>query len=148
MTGTHLSLYTVGLSSLLDSRLKRVVDDGDGEHMLPLTVRLQLVKAQGAYSKSAASSSNVPEPLAASTHFISAKERKLARAVAARRDAEEAELATLRTRTKVYDRKDIRVGDTVRVVGKVEDYARQREGALEWVRTVTVEEQSGGSIGA
>lgn len=116
--------------------------------MLPLTVRLQLVKARETSSKSAGSSSNVLEPPVASTHFISAKERKFARAAAAREAAEEAELARPRTRAKVFDRKDIRVGDTVRVIGKVEEYARQRDGALEWVRTVTVEEQSGGSIGA
>lgn len=115
--------------------------------MLPLTVRLHLVKAPPASAKTAVTGPTGSTSSSSSTHFVSAKERKAARAAAARAAAEEAEIAKPRIPAKVYGRKDIRVGDTVRVVGKVEEYARQRDEALEWVRTVTVEEQSGGSIG-
>lgn len=48
----------------------------------------------------------------------------------------------------MYVSKDIRVGDTVRVVGRINEWPRQRQGGQkEWVREVVVDEGSGGSIG-
>jgi hypothetical protein len=49
---------------------------------------------------------------------------------------------------KVYERKDVRVGDTVRIIGKVDEWWRRKAGGGgEAVRQVVVDEGSGGSIG-
>lgn len=45
-------------------------------------------------------------------------------------------------------KRDIRVGDTVRVVGKVDEFMRTNVEGKEWVRRLWVDESSGGSIGA
>jgi hypothetical protein len=51
--------------------------------------------------------------------------------------------------TKTFVRKDVSVGDTVRVVGRLDEYARKKAGGeVEWVRGLYVEQGSGGSIGA
>jgi len=49
---------------------------------------------------------------------------------------------------KVYARKDVRVGDTIKVIGRVEEWMRKKAGGgLEWIRGVGVDEGQGGSIG-
>lgn len=46
-----------------------------------------------------------------------------------------------------YVRKDVRVGDVVRIIGRVNEYPRRKPHRMEWVREVVVDEGSGGSIG-
>lgn len=72
-------------------------------------------------------------------------QRKAAEQAAAR-DAEEAR--TAKFRPVGYEHLDIRVGDTVRVVGRIEEWRRGKaDGSGEWVRQVVVADGSGGSIG-
>ena len=75
--------------------------------------------------------------------FLSAKERK-----DQRKAAMTASTVSTKNMGKVYLRKDVMVGDTVRIVGRVNEFPRKRAGGvLEWFREVVVDEGSGGSIG-
>ncbi|ORY23699.1 hypothetical protein BCR39DRAFT_345336 [Naematelia encephala] len=116
------------------------LDDGDGQAVLPITVRLSQAKSV------MQSSSLSPTKAPTATHFSTAQERKKQRKAAA---VAQSELKTAKTQAlgKVYERKDVRVGDTVRVVGKVDEWMRRKAvGSGEWVRQVVVEEGTGGSI--
>ena len=126
------------------------MDDGDGVHVLPVTVYLSQhvlpvepnpdTATRSGPSNHASSSSTAQ----ADARFASARDRKAQRKAAVE--------ASMRGRTKeqikVYLSKDIRVGDTVRVVGRINEWPRQRHGGQkEWVREVVVDEGSGGSVG-
>ncbi|EIW70273.1 hypothetical protein TREMEDRAFT_62034 [Tremella mesenterica DSM 1558] len=78
-------------------------------------------------------------------HFPSAKERKALRRAQTLENTTKMNLSQ-RPPVKMYEKKDIRVGDVVRVVGKVDEWQRRRNGAGEWVRQVVVEDGGGGSI--
>jgi len=109
-----------------------IVDDGDGLHVLPVNVRLPLVTIPSKVVLPPTRETDV------SSHFLSARERK-----AARRKAPVPPPPPV----KAYARKDVRVGDTVRVIGRVDEWQRRKAtGAMEWVRQVIVEEGAGGSI--
>ena len=83
-------------------------------------------------------------PPTSSSHFLSARERKAAK----RKALAETIPAGPRDPIKVYARKDVRVGDTVRVIGRVDEWMRRKTGGeAEWVRQVIVEEGAGGSVG-
>jgi multidrug efflux pump subunit AcrB len=138
--------------------LKRLVDDGDGMHVLPITIKLSPVTATQSLKSTASNAHTDPGPSKRDT--FPSKEERLARKRAkaaeeiareeARREGSTMAMARdgLRTKIKTYVRKDIRVGDTVRVVGRIDEYARKKaSGELESVRTLWVEEGSGGSIG-
>lgn len=109
-------------------------DDGDGQHVLQVTVYLPLhtpavPAVEGITSR-------------AGETFFSAKERKEQRKIAA--EAASAKKAE----QKFYLRKDVIVGDTVRIVGRVNEFPRRRAGGvLEWFREIVVDEGSGGSLG-
>jgi len=109
-------------------------DDGDGQHVLQVTVYLPLhvpavPAVEGITSR-------------AGETFLSAKERKEQRKIAT--EAASAKKAE----EKFYLRKDVVVGDTVRIVGRVNEFPRRRAGGvLEWFREVVVDEGSGGSLG-
>lgn len=109
------------------------MDDGDGLHVLPVTVRLPLFTVP---------SKPTPNPTPggkSSAHFLTARERK-----AERRKAPPPPPPLM----KVYARDDVRVGDTIRVIGRVDEWQRRKVGGeVEWVRQVVVEEGAGGSIG-
>lgn len=83
-----------------------------------------------------------------------AQERKAARQAAARAraaleaEAEAESAAAGKMPSRRYYRKDIRVGDVVRVIGKVDEWARNKPTGKEWVRGITVEEGAGGVVGA
>lgn len=112
------------------------VDDGDGAHTLQVVVRLAKVEAPPK-TKAVAPA---PEPV--NTTFLTAKERKAMRKAAL---AAEAALAAAQTAAAMatFHRPDVRVGDTLRVVGRVDEWARRRHGREEWVRQVFVDEASG-----
>lgn len=132
------------------------MDDGDGVHILPVTIRLPLVNV----NVNPASTSTVTLHSAQSqktqerTHFTSSKERKALRKAAflesqshphpqAEAEAQKNPLV-VKKKEKEYARNDIRVGDTVKVKGRIEEF---RRGNGEWVRQVVVEPGSGGFIG-
>jgi len=128
------------------------VDDGDGKHVLPITVKLPLVTitptvpsttvARQAQSQSRTQTGTESQ----GTHFMPAKERKALRKLAVLESQ-----AVLKGKSKEkekenvkgYMRNDIRVGDTLRVRGRIDEYRRGGE----WVRVVVVEPGSGGSVG-
>jgi hypothetical protein len=84
------------------------------------------------------------------THFIPAKERKALRKLAVLESQAQSQIqAELKGKSKGkdtekgYRRNDIRVGDTLKVRGRIDEYRRGGE----WVRVVVVEPGSGGSVG-
>ena len=110
------------------------MDDGDGLHVLPVTMRLPLITIPSKAPNPTKFDHGPPQ------HFVAARQRE-----ALRRKAPAPPPPPL----KVYERKDVRVGDTVRVIGRVDDWQRRKStGALEWIRQVIVEAGAGGSIGA
>ena len=132
------------------------MDDGDGVHILPVTIRLPLVNVNVNH----ASTSTISHHSAQSqktqerTHFTSSKERRALRNAAflesqlhphpqAEAEAQKNPLV-VKKKEKEYARNDIRVGDTARVRGRIEEF---RRGNGEWVRQVVVEPGSGGCIG-
>jgi hypothetical protein len=140
----------------VETSLKLLVDDGDGLHVLPITIKLSPVTVS--QSTTAAASKAQTDPGPSKRDIFPSKEERLARKRAkaveelahkeARSEASTSAKDGLGTKTKTYVRKDIRVGDTVRVIGRIDEYARKKaSGELEWVRTLWVEEGSGGSIG-
>jgi hypothetical protein len=131
------------------------VDDGDGKHVLPVTVRLPLVTI----TPSTLTPTPTPTPRQTlnqngsqneGTHFIPAKERKALRKLAVLESQAQAQSqAELKGKSKGkdtekgYRRNDIRVGDTLRIRGRIDEYRRGGE----WVRVVVVEPGSGGFVG-
>jgi hypothetical protein len=106
------------------------VDDGDGQNVLPLTIRLPVITSSPPKKTNNTDNSK-------SVYFRSARER-----------ANTLKPAFKPMITKTYARKDVRVGDTLRVVGKVEEWGRRKAGGgVEWIRGVGVDEGQGGSIG-
>lgn len=129
--GRHLFVFILGRSS--DGSY--AVDDGDGTHVMPVTIRLSLVAVP--LLSLLPSKGDIP----ARSTFLSAKQRKAERRIA------EAQVKP-RIPVKAYARKDVRVGDVVRVVGKLDEWQRRKAGGeVEWVRQVVVEEGSGGRVG-
>jgi len=136
------------------------VDDGDGKHVLPITVRLPLVNIAPPIPTSVSQPSTQTQlqsqsqrhSQTQSTHFVPAKERKAARKAAVLESqlqsqiqarSNEKEKMDGKVKEKGYVRNDVRVGDTVRVKGRIDEYRR----GMEWVRVVVVELGNGGSIG-
>jgi len=138
-------------------RLLITVDDGDGKHVLPITVKLPLVTITAktlpstTVSRQAQSQSRTQTGTESQgTHFTSAKERKALRKLAVLEFYAQSQ-AVLKGKSKEkekenvkgYVRNDIRVGDTLRVRGRIDEYRRGGE----WVRVVVVEPGSGGFVG-
>ena len=112
-----------------------IVDDGDGRCVLPVTMFLTLQTIKPIFTKGDTTDSHT---------FLTAKQRKDQRREASRNHTG----AKMKNEVKGYARKDIRVGDTVRIVGRVNEYPRRKAGGeMEWVREVVVDEASGGSVG-
>jgi hypothetical protein len=137
------------------------VDDGDGIHILPVTVRLPLVNVNPASTTTPTTQSLAETQAQAHTqtqtptqrHFIPAKERKALRKIAflesqlasqSQSQSQMQKKPMIVKKEKEYQRNDVRVGDTIRVKGRIEEYKR---GNGEWVRQVVVEPGSGGFIG-
>ena len=138
-----------------------IVDDGDGVHILPVTIRLPLVNVNvnpaptstiTQYSAQSETQSRKETQTQGRTHFTSSKDRKALRKAAflesqlhprAEPEAQKKPLV-VKKKEKEYARNDIRVGDTARVKGRIEEF---RRGNGEWVRQVVVEPGSGGCIG-
>nr|XP_031858589.1 uncharacterized protein CI109_005969 [Kwoniella shandongensis]KAA5525661.1 hypothetical protein CI109_005969 [Kwoniella shandongensis] len=119
------------------------LDDGDGEHVLLVLIRLSVVKT----FKYSTSSKPLPVQVP-SAAFVSAANRNASKRKAIEEcDSNGYPIPIKRAPIKVYDRKDVRVGDTVRIVGKIDEWQRRKaSGEVEWVRQVVVEEGAGGSI--
>lgn len=125
------------------------MDDGDGQYVLPVSVRLSLVTPATPDSATTSQqprsscgdtqdcSSNI---VSSSSNFKTAKERKAIRKLATLQDTKGKRPAL--PPVKVYERNDIRVGDVVRVRGRIDEWMRGKE----WIRQVAVEPQAGGSI--
>ncbi|KAK8870070.1 hypothetical protein IAR55_000640 [Kwoniella newhampshirensis] len=119
------------------------LDDGDGEHVLPVLIRLSLVKLSTRNPVEAKPTDRVPSAAFASAATRNAAKRKAIDEC----DSNGYPVPVKRAPLKVYDRKDVRVGDTVRIVGKIDEWQRRKaSGEVEWVRQVVVEEGAGGSI--
>lgn len=128
------------------------MDDGDGQHVIAVTVRLSLITpatsdpTNTSQSQSQSSSSNTqdhsrsPRSSNSTPNFKSANERKALRKLATLRDAKGKRPAL--PPVKVYERNDIRVGDVVKVRGRIDEWMRGKE----WIRQVAVEPQAGGSV--
>lgn len=102
------------------------VDDGDGENILPVIVRL----AERPQPKSESSD----PPVAKTNVFRTAAERSAMRS---------GETGLPKVISKLYARPDVCVGDTVRIIGRVDDWHRRTE----TIRQLHVDEASGtGSI--
>ncbi len=113
------------------------VDDGDGQCVLPITVYLNLQHLHKPLNPV------VQMELPDSGTFLSSRQRR-----AQLRAAAEAQIkGKSNANFKGYVRKDIRVGDVVSVVGRVNEYPRRKMGEIEWVREVVVDDASGGSVG-
>lgn len=118
---------------------------------MPVTVRLSLVEPSAPVSSTTSapaltnttpnSSTYTRHP--GPTHFSSAKERKAQRRAAALAESKDKGKGRAAP-VKVYERNDVRVGDVVRVKGKVDEWMRGKE----WVRQVAVDPGAGGSISA
>ena len=130
-----------------ESSMTLYLDDGDGEHVLPVTIKLSLVTiVQPTRSSAALTSPSKGDEASSSTKtFVSAKERKAQRRQAALANA--VSTAAKRAPIKVFERKDVRVGDVVRIVGKVEEWQRRNSEGVQWVRQVVVTDAAGGSVG-
>jgi len=136
-----------------------VVDDGDGKHVLPITVRLPLVNITPSTlppipTPRQTQSQTQVQSQGKGTHFIPAKERKALRKLAFLESQSQAQSQSQdllkgkgkgkeTEKVKGYRRNDVRVGDTLKVRGRVDEYRRGGE----WVRVVVVELGSGGSVG-
>lgn len=111
-----------------------------------MTVRLSLVNSVHATSSLSAASTSRSQPsqgdttLGSSSNFKSAKERKALRKIAIAQDAKGKKPAL--PPAKVYERHDVRVGDAVRIRGRIDEWMRGKE----WIRQVAVEPGAGGSI--
>ena len=131
------------------------MDDGDGKHVLPITVRLPLVNMTPPPPTPTPRQTQIQtqdQSQGKATHFIPAKERKALRKLAFLESQSQAQSQDLSKgkgkgketeKVKGYMRNDVRVGDTCKVRGRVDEYRRGGE----WVRVVVVELGSGGSVG-
>jgi hypothetical protein len=106
------------------------VDDGDGMHVLEVKIRLSVI------ASSIPAKPNITEGNQV-RRFLSAAERKKAPKPA----------FSGMDDMKVYARKDIRVGDTVRVIGRIKEWFRGNAIRGEFIREITVDDGQGGSIG-
>ncbi|KAK4685923.1 hypothetical protein P7C73_g4211, partial [Tremellales sp. Uapishka_1] len=127
----ELVAWVAGVDDRGERLVLTEVDDGDGMHVLPVTVRLKLLETK---SKIAVKS----PPKARPTHFLSSYERELAK----QRQRQQPVIPILPPEP-TYERKDIRVGDTVRIVGRVEEWRRK---GGDWVREVVVDPSSGSVV--
>ncbi|ORX39576.1 hypothetical protein BD324DRAFT_614216 [Kockovaella imperatae] len=130
------------------------LDDGDGKHVLPLILRFrELEKAE----HSAHTMTHRRDPSAAamnetetsgSKFFMPKKDRKALRKAAALEEIKYADkLSFAKHRTPTFEQVDVRVGDTVRIIGRVEEKQRKRADlCLERIRQVVVAEGLGGSL--
>lgn len=107
-----------------------LVDDGDGSTVVAVRCFLPIIPPKPVDKP----------PIRSSSTYMTKGEREAAKKAEAEAGAAERELP------KVYERKDIQVGDVVRVIGRVDEYGRRKETHTEWVRGVTVQEGQGGSI--
>ena len=133
------------------------MDDGDGKHVLPITVKLPLVTITAktlpstTVSRQAQSQSRTQTGTESQgTHFMPAKERKALRKLAVLESQAQSQAVSKgkikekeKENVKGYMRNDIRVGDTLRVKGRIDEYRRGGE----WIRVVVVEPGSGGFVG-
>jgi hypothetical protein len=123
--------------------LKRPVDDGDGQHILPVTVKLSLAAHDPRPAKpTVRQTSSTANDTQASKCFVPAKDRKELRRVAMGQEAAQQKAKPLGPPAKVYVRNDVRVGDMVMVKGRIDEWRR----GSDWVRQVAVEPGAGGSI--
>lgn len=113
------------------------MDDGDGLHVLPVLIRLSRKTRPDPSLKSKAKPTSSAIPTG---RFLSARER-------ANRPKSSVSKMEVETKEKEYERKDICVGDVVRINGKIDEWSRKRDGVVEWVRQVIIDDASGGSIG-
>ena len=122
------------------------VDDGDGRAVLPVNVRLK----QRTTKQGKTTVHKTPRPASGlnRNHFLTARERKSQRKESAMVEFMAAETArSARATMQTYEPVDVRVGDVVRIVGRIEEWMRKKaDGSVEWVRQVTVADGSGGSI--
>ncbi|WWD01786.1 hypothetical protein V866_008732 [Kwoniella sp. B9012] len=127
-----------------DTSMTITLDDGDGQHVLPVLLRLSPI-AHTHNSSASRSKSNTDKTVSARTTFATLSERE-SRAYTKRKAPEENQWNT-NGYPKIFQRKDIRVGDTVRIIGKVDEWMRKKsDGSGEWVRQVVVDENAGGFI--
>ncbi|WVQ70462.1 uncharacterized protein L199_008689 [Kwoniella botswanensis] len=127
-----------------DTSMTITLDDGDGQHVLPVLLRLSPI-AHTHNSSSSRSKSKTDKAVFARTTFATLSERE-SRAYAKRKAYEE-NWSNTNGYPKIFQRKDIRVGDTVRIIGKVDEWMRKKsDGSGEWVRQVVVDENAGGFI--
>ncbi|KAL1406119.1 hypothetical protein Q8F55_007802 [Vanrija albida] len=120
-----------------DASMTVTLDDGDGVHVLQVVVRLAKAEAKAPKAQVAPPVTNT------NSTFLTAKDRKAMRKAAVAAAAAEA-AARNTPAAPTSQRPDIRVGDTLRVVGRVDEWARRRgAGREEWVRQVFVDEASG-----
>ncbi|WWD10525.1 hypothetical protein V865_008661 [Kwoniella europaea PYCC6329] len=127
-----------------DTSMTITLDDGDGQHVLPVLLRLASI-THTHNSSSSRSKSNTDKAVSARTSFVTRSERE-SRAYA-QRQAPEENWSNTNGYPKIFQRKDIRVGDTVRIIGKVDEWMRKKsDGRGEWVRQVVVDENAGGFI--
>jgi hypothetical protein len=114
------------------------VDDGNGTSTLPVKYQLPKVASAPAATERL--------PVAPRTTFTTAAERRIRQEAAAKAELDAA-FGKPRAPARIYETKDIRVADTVRVIGRIDEYGRFKVTGTEWVRGVTVEAGAGGSIG-
>ncbi|KAK6902567.1 hypothetical protein I204_07492 [Kwoniella mangroviensis CBS 8886] len=127
-----------------DTSMTITLDDGDGQHILPVLLRLSPI-THTHNSSSSRSKSYTDKAVTARTTFATLSERE-SRAYAKRKAPEE-NWSNTNGYPKIFHPKDIRVGDTVRITGKVDEWMRKKsDGSGEWVRQVVVDENAGGFI--
>lgn len=131
--------------------LTMTVDDGDGSCVMPVKYYLPRIGGGSQASRVAPTPTPISVP---PTQTPVTGSRKTFTTVAERRVKEEAAAQAVfeatqvkRAPVKVFQSKDIRVGDVVRVIGKIDEWARVKKTGREWIRGVTVEEGAGGRIG-
>ncbi|OCF31473.1 hypothetical protein I316_06875 [Kwoniella heveanensis BCC8398] len=149
-----------------ESTMTVTLDDGDGMHVLPILIRLPHVpiplpaapSPKKRKNGSSHSSSRTSRRTDDSTHTNATTDTTTSSTSASTSlrgatstskwqyySAGSASSAT--SNHKVFEYKDIRVGDTLRVVGKVDEWFRKKaDGSGEWVRQVVVDENAGGSV--
>lgn len=123
--------------------LKRPVDDGDGQRILPVTIKLSLAAHHPPPARpTVRQTSSTAHDSQASKCFVPAKDRKELRRIAMGQEAAQQKAKPLGPPAKVYVRNDVRVGDIVMVKGRIDEWRR----GSDWVRQVAVEPGAGGSI--
>lgn len=122
-----------------------IVDDGDGQHILQVTIKLSLAARDPTPKPTSTPTDKAPpgrsKESQSSTCFVPARERAL-RKVALEKEHAQQSSRPLGPPLPVYLKHDIRVGDTVRVRGRIDEWFRGKE----YIRQVAVEPGAGGSI--